>query len=105
MQSYPASLETVGVDCIIDFGPGIDKIVLSRAAFRVLTSEARDFLGNPINANEFASIANDADAATSNAFIVYSTSTGNLFYNQNGAETSLDTGGQFSTLLPFLLGL
>lgn len=70
MQSYPASLETVGVDCIIDFGPGIDKIVLSRAAFRVLTSEAKD----------------------------YSTSTGNLFYNQNGAETSLDTGGQFSTL-------
>jgi Ca2+-binding RTX toxin-like protein len=49
-------------------------------------------------ASEFAKVASDALAATSEAFITYSSATGNLFYNQNGANAGLGSGGQFATL-------
>lgn len=94
IQSYPAFPNTLGVDQIVDFEPGIDKIVLSRAAFRDLLSE----VGEPINANEFAVVTDDADAANSSAFITYSISTGSLFYNQNTADPTFGVGGQFAIL-------
>jgi glycerophosphoryl diester phosphodiesterase len=61
-----------------------DKIVLSRQTFTAGTS--------------FASVNSDALAATSSAFITFSTTTGRLFYNQNGTTAGLGKGGHFATL-------
>ncbi len=84
----------VGVDTITDFEVNTDKIVLSKTTFTALTST----VGESIDSNEFEAVANDDAAATSNAFITYSLGTGNLFYNQNGADSGLGTGAQFATL-------
>jgi hypothetical protein len=43
-------------------------------------------------------VATDALAAVSDAFITYSSSTGNLFYNANGTAAGFGTGGQFAKL-------
>ena len=83
-----------GIDNIADFQPGTDKIALFQG-FTVLT---RTEPGETIDPDEFATVANDMDAATSNAFITYSTGTGNLFYNENGAAPGFGTGDQFATL-------
>ncbi|MGL5074527.1 MAG: hypothetical protein ACRDBG_01625, partial [Waterburya sp.] len=51
--------------------------------------------------NEFAVVDSDQAAATAEALIVYSSGTGNLFYNQNGVTAdfgSAGSGGQFATL-------
>jgi hypothetical protein len=80
---------------VTDFTPGSDKIVLDKTTFTALTSIA----GNGFSvSNEFAVVANNAVAASSNALIVYSSGTGDLFYNQNGSATGLGTGGQFEIL-------
>ena len=85
----------VGIDLITDFKPAqADKIVLSKTTFTALTSAA----GGSLKPSEFEAVANDGDASTSEAFITYSTSTGNLFYNENGSDASLGTGAQFATL-------
>ena len=49
-------------------------------------------------ADEFDTVANDGQAATSDAVIVYNSSNGNLFYNPNGNAAGFDSGGQFATL-------
>ncbi|MGL5871677.1 MAG: M10 family metallopeptidase C-terminal domain-containing protein, partial [Xenococcaceae cyanobacterium] len=46
----------------------------------------------------FASVANDAAVGTSYSAIVYSSATGNLFYNSDGAIAGLGTGAQFATV-------
>lgn len=86
----------VGIDRIADWTSGSDKIVLDKTTFTALTSVA----GNNFSIkSEFAVVASDAVAATTGALIVYSSSTGNLFYNANGAATGLGAGGQFATLM------
>ncbi|MEL7079562.1 MAG: hypothetical protein AAGM46_27100, partial [Cyanobacteria bacterium J06582_2] len=40
----------------------------------------------------------DAAAMMREELIVYSTSTGNLFYNENGTADGFRAGGQFATL-------
>ncbi|MGL5078807.1 MAG: hypothetical protein ACRDBG_23670, partial [Waterburya sp.] len=58
-----------------------DKIVLGKTTFG-LTS----VVGNGFTvANEFASVTSDQLAKSSAAKIVYSSETGNIFYNSNGA--------------------
>jgi Ca2+-binding RTX toxin-like protein len=85
----------VGSDRITDFTKNSDKIVLDKTTFTVLTSVA----GNGFSvASEFGVVTNDTAVATASAFIVYSSGSGNLFYNQNGAATGLGTGAQFDTL-------
>ncbi|MBE9171333.1 tandem-95 repeat protein [Pleurocapsales cyanobacterium LEGE 06147] len=85
----------VGIDLFSDFTSGTDKILLDKTTFTALTSIA----GNGFSvASEFAVVGSDAMAATAGALIVYSSATGNLFYNQNGVTTGLGTGGQFATL-------
>ncbi len=77
----------IGIDRLTDFGRtanNTDKIVLSSTTFNAGTS--------------FANVATDALAATSGAFITFSTGTGKLFYNQNGAAEGLGSGGQFLAL-------
>ncbi|MGL5836381.1 MAG: M10 family metallopeptidase C-terminal domain-containing protein, partial [Waterburya sp.] len=85
----------IGIDQITDFVSGTDKIVLDKTTFTALTSIA----GNGFNlANEFAVVGTDAAASTSNALIVYSSETDNLFYNQNGVTSDLGSGAQLATL-------
>jgi Ca2+-binding RTX toxin-like protein len=85
----------VGIDRINDFVSGTDKLVLDKTTFTALTSIA----GNGFNlASEFAVVGTDAAASTSNAFIVYSSETDNLFYNQNGVTSGFGSGAQLATL-------
>jgi predicted extracellular nuclease/2',3'-cyclic-nucleotide 2'-phosphodiesterase (5'-nucleotidase family) len=77
----------IGLDHITDFSRvagNTDKIILSRKTFTAGTS--------------FASVSSDDLATTSEALITFSTTTGMLFYNQNGSATGLGTGGHFATL-------
>lgn len=91
--SASVSFSKMGVDTITGFRPQSDKLVLDRTAFTVLVTKPKANLGS-----EFATVANDIDAAVSTALIVYSTGTGNLFYNQNGSADGLGNGVQFATL-------
>jgi RHS repeat-associated protein len=86
---------TMGVDGISDFLVSTDKVVLDKTTFTALRSTANS--GFSI-AGEFASVADNAAAAVSTAYIVYSRGTGSLFYNQNGSASGLGTGGEFANL-------
>jgi Ca2+-binding RTX toxin-like protein len=86
---------TMGVDGVTDFSIGTDKIVLDKTTFTVLRSTVSS--GFSV-AGEFASVADNAAAAVSTAYIVYSRGTGSLFYNQNGSASGLGTGGEFANL-------
>jgi Ca2+-binding RTX toxin-like protein len=77
----------IAIDQITDFGRvtgNRDTILLSRTTFNVGTS--------------FANVTTDKLAATSAARIVFSTGTGNLFYNQNASAAGFGSGGQFAHL-------
>jgi Ca2+-binding RTX toxin-like protein len=86
----------LGIDAISDFTPGSDKIVLSKAIFTALQSSIGNGLSQPA---EFASVDDDDLAATSSAFIVYSTGSGSIYYNQNGSAAGLGSGAEFANLL------
>ncbi len=86
----------LGIDTISDFTPGSDKIVLSKAIFTALQSSIGNGFSQPA---EFASVADDDLVATSSAFIVYSTSSGSIYYNQNGSAAGLGSGSEFASLL------
>jgi Ca2+-binding RTX toxin-like protein len=82
---------------------GTDKIVLDKTTFTMLGS----VVGSGFNlAKEFAVVGSDAGAATVDALIVYSSETGNLFYNQNGVTSGFGSGAQLATLsgIPTLSG-
>lgn len=72
-----------------------DKIALSKQTFTAITSNVGTGF---TESSEFAIVANDAAAASHEAFIVYSQGTANLFYNQNGALAGLGTGAEFAML-------
>jgi len=89
-----------GSDRIVDFNRSeVDKIVLGKKTFG-LTSN----VGNSFSvANEFASVQTDNNAKASLAKVVYSSETGNIFYNSNGITvgnesilTTLETKPDFS---------
>ncbi len=91
-QAFQAN--QLGIDHISDFAVNSDSIVLSNTTFTALTITT-DGLINP---DEFEIVASDELASISEAFITYSTDTGNLFYNQNGSDDGLGQGSQFATL-------
>ncbi|MCU0524218.1 MAG: hypothetical protein MUF72_05285 [Elainella sp. Prado103] len=76
----------LGVDTILDFVRGSDRIVLDQTTF-----------GN-LNSSQIAIVNNDAEAATDAGLITYSLATGNLFLNQNGNAAGLGSGGRFATV-------
>ncbi len=80
----------IGVDAIEDFVAGTDKIVLHPMTFGLATGALPEQM--------FATIGSDADAARSSALVVYNTTTGGLFYNQNGSADGFGTGAQFANL-------
>ncbi|MFN6230997.1 MAG: alkaline phosphatase, partial [Dolichospermum sp.] len=84
-----------GLDTIQDFGIGSDQILLSKSVFASVTS----VIGQGFSvANEFAVVEDDDLVGTSNGLIVYSSSSGSLYYNQNGAAAGFGTGGEFAIL-------
>ncbi|NCR54505.1 MAG: hemolysin [Microcystis aeruginosa L211-07] len=86
----------LGIDAISDFTPGSDKIVLSKAIFTALQSIIGNGFSQPA---EFASVDDDDLVAISSAFIVYSTGSGSIYYNQNGGAAGLGSGSEFANLL------
>ncbi|WP_071189162.1 Calx-beta domain-containing protein [Trichormus sp. NMC-1] len=85
----------IGLDTILDFTVGSDKIVLSKVTFTALTSVVGNGFSQSAN---FAVVGDDSLVATQGAVIVYSSSSGNLFYNQNGITAGLGTGAAFANL-------
>lgn len=83
------SSASIGTDTIADFTPGQDLIVLSRQTFGLTSGIGGGLLG----ANDFATVAIDTLAATSAALIVYSTTTGILYYNLNRTVAGLGVTG------------
>ncbi|WP_017720648.1 calcium-binding protein [Kamptonema formosum] len=89
-------LKSYGADVIADFSAAeADKILLSKWDFYALTSAPG--AGFSV-AGEFATVESDAGASTSGATIVYSTGSGNLFYNTDGSAEGFGYGGQIAAL-------
>lgn len=83
----------LGTDTIADFTKG-DKIVLSKNLFRALRGDE-----GTLNKSNFAVVENDVLVSTKAAEIVYSKSSGSIFYNANGKGTGLgNEGGIFATV-------
>jgi Ca2+-binding RTX toxin-like protein len=85
------AFNTIGLDSVSDFSVG-EQLVLSQSTF-VGLSNGSGF------AAQFAIVSNETEAYNSSALIVYNSSNGALFYNQDGATTGYGTGGQFATLV------
>ncbi len=86
----------VGIDEITDFSQTQgDIILLDLTTFTAINSDSGTGFGI---ADEFATVANDGQAATSDAVIIYNSNNGNLFYNPNGSAAGFDSGGLFATL-------
>ncbi|MDB9523322.1 calcium-binding protein, partial [Dolichospermum circinale CS-1225] len=86
-----------GVDIIADFTTGVDQLVLSKTVFDFLTSDVGTGLSDP---SDFDYVEDDEFAGDSGARIVYSLTSGSLFYNQDGATPGFGTGGEFAALDP-----
>ncbi|MCW9679411.1 hypothetical protein FJR41_001020, partial [Dolichospermum planctonicum UHCC 0167] len=85
----------IGLDLILDFTTGTDKFVLSKTTFNTLQS----VVGNGLSQGSDLAVVDDDDLVnTQAAFIVYSSASGNLFYNQNGIAAGLGNGGTFVDL-------
>ena len=95
-SDLPFSLAALGVDQILDFTSGVDKLVLDLTTFDVLMSDVGDGFSL---ASEFSVVASEAEAAISDALIVYHQQTGGLFYNPNGVIQGFGDGGLFAQLL------
>jgi hypothetical protein len=71
---------------------------LDKSTFTALSSSP----GSALNANEFATINDGINGATSAAAniarIVFNQFSGDLFYNPNGSLSGLGTGGRFAIL-------
>ncbi|MFN9555749.1 MAG: Calx-beta domain-containing protein [Dolichospermum sp.] len=85
------------VDIIADFSTGIDQLVLSKTVFDFLSSDVGIGLSDT---SDFDYVEDDEFAGDSNARIVYSETSGSLFYNQDGATAGFGTGGEFAVLDP-----
>ena len=83
---------TLGVDYITQFDIGQDKINLSKATFNAITGT----VGQPLT--DFGVVTDDELVDASTAHIVFSQSTGSLFYNQNGNVLNASSVFEFARL-------
>ncbi|BBD58845.1 Na-Ca exchanger/integrin-beta4 [Nostoc sp. HK-01] len=83
---------SLGVDYISQFEALQDKIVLSKNTFKAVINSAGQTL------TDFAVVTDDELVNASNARIVYSQSTGSLFYNQDGNVLGTGTVFEFARL-------
>ncbi len=88
--------ESVGVDEITDFSVAQgDLILLDTRTFDAIISEGG--IGFSVD-TEFEVVTSNSAARSSDAFIVYNSSTGGLYYNENGSAGGFGDGGEFATL-------
>jgi Ca2+-binding RTX toxin-like protein len=85
----------IGVDTITDFTAGTDKIVLDKTTFYTLRSNPGNGFSDP---SDFATVTTNVLAETSNAAIVYNSTSGRLIYNQNGSLSGFGLGGELAVL-------
>ncbi|OBQ37069.1 MAG: hypothetical protein AN485_10105, partial [Anabaena sp. MDT14b] len=83
---------SLGVDYITQFDAGQDQIALSLGTFNAITNT----LGQSLT--DFAVVNDDELVNASNARIVYSQSTGSLFYNQDASILGTGTVFEFARL-------
>jgi Ca2+-binding RTX toxin-like protein len=83
----------IGSDTVISFTSGQDKLLFSANTFGLAAA------GVTVGTTIFDTVASDALAETNTAKIVYSSGSGNLFFNQNGSAAGFGTSnGQFAIL-------
>jgi Ca2+-binding RTX toxin-like protein len=83
---------SLGVDYITELEAGQDKIVLSKTTFNAITNSVGQAL------TDFAVVTDDEFVKASNARIVFSQSSGSLFYNQDGNLLGAATVFEFARL-------
>ncbi|MBD2518107.1 M10 family metallopeptidase C-terminal domain-containing protein [Nostoc sp. FACHB-973] len=83
---------SLGVDYISEFEAGQDQIVLSKTSFNSVTN----IVGQALT--DFAIVSDDEFVNASNARIVFSQSSGSLFYNQDGNLLGTATVFEFARL-------
>jgi Ca2+-binding RTX toxin-like protein len=83
----PYQAADFGLDRIGDFRATEDKLVLSQTSFGTLSADQLDF------------VANDTLARGSTRAIVYSQSSGTLFFNADAATPGFGSGGAFAQLV------
>ncbi|MGD1702942.1 peroxidase family protein [Dapis sp. BLCC M229] len=83
--------QDLGIDTIIDFQSNRDIILLDKDTFTAITTAVGGDIGD-----EFATVT--SSPRTSDAIIVYNSSTGRLFYNANGSAAGFGDGGPFAIL-------
>jgi Ca2+-binding RTX toxin-like protein len=90
------SKKDLGQDVILDFtASDNDRIVLSKSTFKAMKSHRGDGFSK---ATDFAVVPNGSAIGGSSASIVYDSSSGGLYYNQNGRASGLGSGDLFATL-------
>lgn len=75
----------MGVDQVLGFQPGEDKIILAGGTFTALGLKI-----------QFASVSDKSAAETSRAILTYVRNTGRLYYNSNGSGLGFVAGGLFA---------
>lgn len=93
-SAAPFTATAFGLDTMADFVSGIDRIALSRTAFTTLASP----LGTGLLPTEFAIVANNAEAASSTARVVYNSTNGILSYNPNASDSGFGGGGAIAQI-------
>jgi VCBS repeat-containing protein len=93
-SSQLTAVAAMGIDKVLDFVPTVDKILVDKAAFASLFTLA----GTVLLEHDFEIVKKDRAVGASAAAIVYNSSNGKLFYNENGALAGLGIGGQFAEL-------
>lgn len=87
-------IDDLGVDEIIDFVQGSDKIGLSGSTFDQINSDSNDLLSDA----DFEIVRDAQIVGSSTAKIVYDQRNGDIYYNQNGAEDGLGSGDLFASV-------
>ena len=85
----------MGVDRILDFSGNSDRINLSKDTFAALDNTNN----GPLRNSDFEVVTSNALAKGSSAEIVYNSSNGNLYYNENNAAAGFGNGGLFAKLI------
>ncbi|BAY76608.1 Na-Ca exchanger/integrin-beta4 [Nostoc linckia NIES-25] len=91
-QSNSVFNTSLGIDTITDFEAGQDQIVLSKTTFNAITNTVGQTL------TDFAVVTDNQSVNASNARIVFSQSSGSLFYNQDGNVLGAGTVFEFARL-------
>ena len=89
------SSSNLGIDRILDFTVEDDKIHLSKNTFAALDNISN---GKLIN-SDFEVVTSNALARNSSAEIVYNSSNGNLYYNENNSAGGFGEGGLFARII------